>query len=52
MDPCTDFLERVAGEQGLHAEEVGVEDGGEEELVYGYFGEEGEEFRGVVEVVA
>ena len=42
----------VAREEGLHAEEVGVEERGEHELVDHDFGEEGEEFGGVVEVVS
>lgn len=40
------------GEEGLHAEEVGVEDGGEGELVDDYFCGEREEGGGVVERVA
>jgi hypothetical protein len=33
----------------LHTEEIGIEDGCEDDLVYGDFGEEGEETRGIVE---
>jgi len=36
----------------LHAEEVGVEERGKHDLVYEDFGEEGEGFGGVVEVVS
>lgn len=39
-------------EESLHAEEVGVEDGGEEELVDYHFCRQGEERRGIVEAVA
>lgn len=42
----------VRGEGGLHAEEVGVEDGGEGDLVDHHFCEEGEEGGGVVEGVS
>ena len=45
-------MEGIAREEGLHAEEVRVEDGGEAYLVYGDFCCEGEDFGGVVEVVS
>jgi hypothetical protein len=44
------LIEIVAGKQGLHAEEIAVEDGREQDLVDGYFGDEGEQLRGIVEV--
>lgn len=51
FDSFDDFEGRVAGEEGLHAEEVGVEDGREDDLVYDYFGSEREDFRGVVKIL-
>ena len=47
--PC--FLESGARKEGMHAEEVGIEDGGEAELLDDNFGQDGEEFGWVVEVV-
>lgn len=52
LDALPDFGYRVAGEEGLHAEEIGVENGRETDLVDRYFRREGEEMRGIIEVVA
>lgn len=46
------LAQRVAGEQRLHAEEVAVEEGGEDDLVDDDFGGEGEGAGGVVEGLA
>lgn len=45
------LLEGGTCEEGVHAEEVGIEDGGEAELLDDDFCQDGEEFRRVVEVV-
>jgi len=46
------LAQRVAGEQHLHAEEVAVKEGGEDDLVDDDFGGEGEGAGGVVEGLA
>lgn len=45
------FLEGGARKEGMHAEEVCIEDGGEANLLDDNFGQDGEEFGWVVEVV-
>lgn len=52
LDAFPDVRETVAGEEGLHAKEVGVEERCEEDLIDYDFGKKGEEFGGVVEVVS
>lgn len=50
-DAVDDGGRRAAGECGLRPEEVGVEDGREEELAHGDLGREREEVGGVIEVI-
>lgn len=50
-DAVEDLARGAARQGGLHAEEVGVECRGEEDLAHDDFGGEGEEAGGVVEVV-
>ena len=49
LDPLPCAGDTVAREQGLHAEEIAIEDGSEDDLVDDNFGGEGEDSRGIVE---
>jgi len=49
LKPLPDLYQCVAREERLHAEEVAVEDGCEDDLIHAYFCSEREEEGGVVE---
>ena len=49
LDPLPCIGEAIAGQEGLHTEEVAVENGCEYDLIDNDFDSEGEEFRGIIE---